>query len=259
MANYSSLELDFSEWLKTTANGTLLKRRTVQYLTMDLDLFCFQQRTGVIAMADTQSVSRFPWKKVFNALEIDPRNPDKQKILDFLDTQIDEFVKNRKSSSSGNTSATVDPEFAKSAPSHLHAILKSAQNSIDLNTLAGYFAMKTETAPTKSNTDHIREQIRLLAKKFPETFVVSGKGIAKVYRLKDSKGKETGVEMDEPKVGASSVIPMKRLTSRTKNAMSAVGVVPDQANFRKLQVWCENENITRLTEEHMQEFAESIK
>lgn len=188
----------------------------------------------------TEEVARFPWKRIFEVLDMDPQSPDKKKLFSYLEENLSEWTAKRSAFGGGAGQTVVDAAFAKEAAKNLHPLLSSAGNVIDFNTLIGLYAFKTETAPSEENLAHIREQMRLYFKQHPDTFAITGKGIAKVFRLADAKGKSTGVEVPEAGavVAAAGEGGFRGHGKPFQVAAGRIGVDSSLAGYEAFKGWC---------------------
>lgn len=144
---------------------------------------------------------RFPWNKVFAAAGVDPSDPNRGKVLDYVEKQLEQWLKHRPTATAG--APTLDPDFKKEAPKVLHALLKSSGNKMKLEGLVTLYCIKTERDLSEENQDFVRTNLRAYIYQ-DEAFHITRGGMATVYRTTDEKGKETGVEIEEPSMTASS-------------------------------------------------------
>lgn len=210
--------IDWGMWLVETAKGTPRKRATISRIEYDFDLWCQHQRIGDGQM---ETSIKMPWKKILMNIGESWENPDKAKVIDYLETEYDTWIKNRPTVR-GTDTVAVDNDFAKTAGKNLHTLLQRSGNAIDLNMLTGLYAAHTDTAPTDDNLRHIREQIRLYANTHSDVFAIQGKGIAKVYRLLNTKNASTGVFVPEPQSLPTSAD--HKVVQRYTKRVSALGI-----------------------------------
>ena len=204
-------------------------------------------------------MAQFPWKKILKQAGMEPGNVDKVKLISLLEKGLKEW----KPSKTGAVSTIVaDTAFQDAAKKNVHAILSKAANVIDFNCLIGFYAAQTDpvTAPNEQNLLHIREQLNLFLSKNTDSFHKEGKGIAKIYRLKNPKGEETGVEVPEPKDpnakgAASSSIPLGRFTRKAKDALTEAGLPANKTVHAQFAAWCEKHDNTKPGMDDLKKFA----
>lgn len=215
---------DFTDVLVQTDAGTPLVGETMRNVDIELDSYLHQARTGI--MADE---IRFPWNKVFQATNQKINAPDKRKILSFVEKQLDGWLSSRPV---GTSQVSLDPEFKEEAPDLLHTILKSAHNKMKLDGLVVAYCLKSDKELSDTNTDFVREQLRAYIRT-DSAFYVSRGGMASVYRIKDAKGKATGLQVEESAPaargsgGAADKKTFQRFTATVKE------VVKSKANFER--------------------------
>ena len=162
-------------------------RRIVEFL----DQFLMSERTGIHMGA----IGKFPWRKVVELSGTSFENPDRKKILSFLESEFEVWLTERPIMRI--VGAELDPKFAKIANSLLHKTLKGSGNRLKIDMLSTMISMQAEYGVDEASIENTRSQIRAFVHAHPETFAISRGAMATVYRLQDEKGKPTGMEPDE--------------------------------------------------------------
>ena len=197
----------------TTEQGTVLEVATMQAVKDDLDAYLLMVRSGIMA-----TDIRFPWNKVLEATGQSAENPDIRKVMTYCEKSFQEWRANRPVG--GASGLVLEPEFAKEAPKQLHSILKSAGNVMRIERLTMAYAIKTERAMDQETLDHVGSQLRAFAQQ-DEHFHISRGPMGSVYRVKDDKGKDTGVEIAE--VGATPAKSGSKIPERFTASVKQLG------------------------------------
>ncbi len=220
------VNIDWSMWVVETEQGTLLWRATLAGLIYDLDLFLWQQRTGVIIQMSDTVVVRMPWFKLFTDLKIDFSLPekDRKRLFGWLEADCDTWLANR-STVVKPGEKPLDKKFSEEtdALKRLHSIFSMCGNIIDYNILVGMFVMQLPPEVQKKwYLDRTKEQLRLyIQQALKNAFVTQGAPFQQVYRTQDEKKKPTNVVIPTPRVRGAAVSkddkPVERYTAAIKN------------------------------------------
>lgn len=171
-----------------TDGGTLLTDATIKNALLDLDGFCFSERTGVV-MPVGKRLFLAPWKSILSndKVEMDLDSIDRKKLFSLLEKDLAHW-EDVQATKSISAAPSMDPKELKEASSVLHKVFGGRKtDELEIGSLAAFYSIESE----ETDLEHIKAKIRTVAKLSPNIFSVGAGGAPKVRRLQTATGKTT--------------------------------------------------------------------
>lgn len=185
-----NLMIDWSHFLERTDSGTLLVQSTLRAIELDLDQFCFYERTGM-PMPKGQRNHIVPWKSVLSKLDMTPNDLDRKKLLSALDQDLNAYEEAQASKRGGSLLSSLDPKELKDGTANLHKLfLKYKSEEQELTALAAFYMVDFG-----GDLDQVKNLVRAVVRhpSNQKTFSIGAGGSPRVRRLTTAQGKKTGL------------------------------------------------------------------
>lgn len=183
--------LDWSLFEQRTDGGTLLVGMTMKGAELDLDQFCFAERTGV-PMPRGERLHMVPWKSVLAKLEMSPGDIDRKKLLSALEKDLDGYETAQANKRSMGFVPSIDPKELKETTGNLHKVFtKYKSDELEIGVLSAFYTVDFG-GDVEENKSLIRSVMRHPSNM--NVFSIGAGGAPRVRRLQSATGKKTGLD-----------------------------------------------------------------
>lgn len=217
MSNKKTM-IDWSHFETRSERGTLLIRSTIEGALTDLDVWAFNQRTGVDMANSPWLIS---WKSVLGKVKmLDEHGAlsiDRAKLIKLLEDDLDgwEDFQKKKPLGGGLQMPALDAATLKKVVAKLHSVFDARQTEeIEIGILAAF------CAGLEGDIDEYKTWIKAAARMQAQLFSVGAGAAPRVRRLTTTKGRPTGLEAFDnsrtPRPAGSSANDEKTISKFTK-------------------------------------------